>query len=92
MGSTATVFLHMHRNIKSKLHELNVSNESSLAIVEDIFGKSDGTTFHEGLVDAFFTQLEGMEDKWNNLECADNKELSKFFAGLRKTIVLLQAA
>ena len=48
-------FLHMRRNIKSKLHELNVSTGSSLAIVEDIFGKSDGTTFREGLVDASST-------------------------------------
>ena len=69
-----------------------------MAIVEDIFGKSDGTTFHEGLVDAsstgqFFSQLEGMEDKWNNLECAGTKQSSKFFAGLRKTkVVFLQAA
>ena len=82
-------FLHMRRNIKSKLHELNVSTGSSLAVVEDIFGKSDGTTFHEGLVDAsntgqFFSQLEGMEDKWNNLECADTKQPSNFFCWFKK--------
>ena len=82
-------FLHMRRNIKSKLHELNVSTGSSLAIVEDIFGKSDSTTFHEGLVDAsstgqFFSQLEGMEDNWNNLECADTKQPSKFFCWFKK--------
>lgn len=76
-------FLHMLRNLKSKLTECHVSSSSSMAIIADIFGRSDGTSFREGLVDAsnestFFTQLESMEKKWNKLENADSKQKPKF--------------
>ena len=77
-------FLHMCRNIKNKLNDLNVSTASSFIIMEHIFGKSDGTAFQEGLVDApdaeqFFVQLESTEDKWNELERVDTNQPSKFF-------------
>jgi heme/copper-type cytochrome/quinol oxidase subunit 4 len=32
-------FLHMRRNIKSKLHELNMTSSAILVIISDIFGK-----------------------------------------------------
>ena len=62
----------MRRNIKAKLGELHVTAASS-TIIADIFGKSDGTAFCEGLADApseavFYSQLETMEKKWNELE------------------------
>lgn len=77
-------FLHMRRNLKSKLNEYHVTSTSSSIIMADIFGKNDGTNFHEGLVDApnekaFFTQLENMKKKWNELEQGDSKQQPKFF-------------
>ena len=86
-------FLHMRRNIKSKLNDLHVSTASSFIIMEDIFGKSDSTTFQEGLVDApdaeqFFVQLESIEDKWNELERADTNQPPEFFGWFKKTKVL----
>lgn len=45
-------FLHMRRNLKTKLNELHITSASSSTILADIFGKVDGTTFQEGLVDA----------------------------------------
>ena len=77
-------FLHMRRNLKSKLSEYHVTSMSSLIILADIFGKNDGTNFHEGLVDAsnegeFFVELESMEKKWNEMEEADSKQQPKFY-------------
>lgn len=74
----------MRRNLKSKLSECRVSSKSCSIIIADIFGKNDGTNFHEGLVDAssetaFFGQLDSMQTKWNELEKADSKQNPKFF-------------
>ena len=82
-------FLHMRRNIKAKLNELNVSSASKSIILVDIFGKNDGTNFQEGLVDAaseglFYSQLESVEKKWNELELIDSKCEPKFFNWFQK--------
>ena len=78
-------FLHMCRNIKAKLREFFMTSASSTVIVADIFGKRDGTNFLEGLVDAssvadFFSQLQGMEKKCNDIEVADSKQDPRFFS------------
>ena len=79
----------MRRNIKTKLNELRITSASSSIILADIFGNIDGTNFQEGLVDAsnelkFFSQLEGMETKWNELEQTDSKQQPKFFNWFQK--------
>lgn len=46
-----TCFIHVRRNIKNKLHECNIPSQLSIEILDDIFGKTVGTTHVEGLVD-----------------------------------------
>ena len=82
-------FLHMRRNIKSKLNELRFTSASLSLVLADLFGMNDGTTFREGLVDAsdekdFFLKLKNMEKKWNYLEQKDSKQQTKFFCWFQK--------
>ena len=77
-------FLHMRRNIKSKLSDLNITPTSSAVILSDLFGKSDGTNFEEGLVDAedessFFSYLTEMEVKWKQLEQVEEPKFYDWF-------------
>ena len=47
-----TCFIHVRRNVKSKLHECDIPSQLSIEILDDVFGKTVGTTRVQGLVDA----------------------------------------
>lgn len=66
-------FLHFKRNVKEKLHDLGIPKNVSQEFLDDIFGKCDGSSKVEGLVDSssvqnFDQQLEALEDPWNARE------------------------
>ena len=44
--------IHVRRNITSKLTDLGIKECYRRVIIEDIFGKKEGTHMHEGLIDA----------------------------------------
>ena len=77
-------FIHMRRNIKTKLQDLKISASVSSVILGDIFGGSDGSSFQEGLVDAndevaFFTQLSDLKSKWEELEQVEEPKCFQWF-------------
>ena len=62
-----TCFIHVRRNIKDKLHEFAIPGTE---ILDDIFGKTIGSTHVEGLVDActgrdFQDKLQKLVTKWS---------------------------
>ena len=70
-----TCFIHVHRNVKDKLNECNISSHLVIEILDDVFGKKIGTLYIEGLVDAddtddFDAKLESLLTKWKSHEVA----------------------
>ena len=45
-------FIHLKRNISNKLKERGIPGKESSEFIANIFGKSCGSSFEEGLVDA----------------------------------------
>eukprot|EP00111_Clytia_hemisphaerica_P021678 TCONS_00063739-protein len=65
-------FIHSRKNVEQKLTDFGLSSCKS-TIVEDIFGKTEGTHRYDGLVhatdkDTFDALVESLKDKWDNLE------------------------
>ena len=62
-------FIHLKRNISDKLKERGIPGKESSEFIADIFGKSCGSSFEEGLVDAedakdFECRLSTCEEVW----------------------------
>lgn len=58
---------HLRRNIKEKLHELNIPQSVSKEFLADVFGTRTGTHFESGLADAesnksFFCKITGKSE------------------------------
>lgn len=63
-------FIHMKKNIESKLKENGLPSSISQEFISDIFGKNMGGIYEEGLVDAtssveFDCRLENCRNVWN---------------------------
>ena len=66
-------FLHMKRNIQSKLGERGLPSSVSVEFLSDIFGKHVCSRYEEGLVDSvssvdFESRLQNCKDVWNTRE------------------------
>ena len=67
-------FIHMKKNISTKLKDNGIPPSVSQEFVSDIFGKRSGGTYEEGLVDSadptdFDSCLQNFKDVWNTREC-----------------------
>ena len=67
-------FIHMKKNISTKLKDNGIPPSVSQEFVSDIFGKRSGGTYEEGLVDSadptdFDSRLQNCKDVWNTREC-----------------------
>lgn len=76
-------FIHLRRNISTKIHELRINEGTKKMILDDIFGKSVGSHHTEGLVDAisetiFDDLLDVMSKKWAMLDSSENGPLHTF--------------
>jgi hypothetical protein len=78
-------FIHCKKNITEKLKEYGVSSHVAEEFISDIFGKSVGSVYYEGLVDSvsdedFDSRLGRCKDVWNARESAWTKSSApKFF-------------
>lgn len=66
-------FLHVKRNILSKLKDRGIPSSVSEEFISDMFGKRIGDRYEEGLVDStsvadFHTRLQNCEETWNARE------------------------
>ena len=69
--------IHVRRNIISKLTDLGIKECYRRVIIEDIFGKKEGTHMHEGLIDAanskeYENGLKILQKKWKNMMPGDS--------------------
>ena len=67
-----TFTLHVRRNTKAKLQELGISGGPKLAILDDLFGKTEGSTYTEGLIDVSSCEMydqvfDSLVNKWMKL-------------------------
>ena len=65
--------IHMHQNVKDKLHALSIPKNIWKEFLSDIFGAQTGSHFEAGLIDeqsdiSFWESLRRLEEHWNNLE------------------------
>ena len=75
--------IHVHQNVKQKLHEYNIPSENCLEILNDIFGNKVGTTYIEGLVDAVDSndldeKVERLIAKWSHMELCSSSDMNGF--------------
>ena len=80
-----TCFIHVRRNIKDKLHECNIPSHLSIEILDDIFGKTMGTTRVEGLVDAcsgtdFQEKFHLLVEKWQDAALPSSADIDGFLS------------
>ena len=66
-------FLHVKRNIISKLKDRGISSSVSEEFISDMFGRRIGDRYEEGLVDStsvadFHTRLQNCKEIWNARE------------------------
>ena len=66
-------FIHFKGNIKAELKNRNISSAQQKFYMQEVFGKQEGTTKFNGLVDSESTQefnqnLEVLKNDWNNRE------------------------
>ena len=78
-----TCFIHVRRNIKEKLRDCCMSNESSDEILSDILGKKMGSVYVKGLVDAqdnkdFEVKMDKLIDKWRSFSQSSSSDLESF--------------
>ena len=78
-----TCFIHVRRNLKEKLVECNVPVDLSQRILDDVFGKTLGSVFVEGIVDAssdqdFQNKLEDMTQSWRNCDVPSAANVERF--------------
>ena len=71
--------LHFRRNIKAKLHDLNIQEDKQKIMISDIFGKQVAMQQIEGLLDSESTEefekgFEVLTKKWE----AEDGPLHKF--------------
>ena len=78
-------FLHVKRNILSKLKDRGIPSSVSEEFISDMFGKRIGDRYEEGLVDStsvvdFHTRLQNCEETWNarELSCQRPGQVSFF--------------
>ena len=69
--------IHVRPNITSKLTDLGIKECYRRVIIEDIFGKKEGTRMHEGLIDAanskeYENGLKILQKKWKNMMPGDS--------------------
>ena len=77
-----TCTLHVRRNTKAKLQELGISGGPKLAILDDLFGKTEGSTYSEGLIDVSSCKMydqvfDSLVNKWMKLGISSSA-LNKF--------------
>jgi len=80
-----TCFIHVRRNVKSKLNECNIPSCLTTEILDDIFGKKVGAVYIEGLVDAsdtddFDAKSENVLTKWRNSELTSTCDMEGFIS------------
>ena len=69
-----TCFIHVRRNVKDKLRLCCILAQLRTDILDDIFGKTVGTVYTEGLVDAndaidFQEKTSKMVESWRDCLC-----------------------
>ena len=83
--------LHFRRNIKAKLHDLNIQNDKQEIVISDIFGKQVAVQQIEGLLDSENTEefKEILMKKWDNMKAEDEplRKFGKWFYLYKSTIV-----
>ena len=75
-------FIHSNRNVEERLNTLPAREKN--IIIQDIFGKVEGTHKYEGLVHAADTEIfpevtESIKDKWNSTELPNLPAIHSWF-------------
>ena len=89
-----TCFIHDRRNIKNKLHECDIPSQLSIEILDDVFGKTVGTTRVEGLVDAcsesdFQEKLDEPVKKWQDATLSSSANIDSFLSWFQTKSVVI---
>ena len=90
-----TCFIHVRRNVKSKLHECDIPSQLSIEILGDVFGKTVGTTRVQGLVDAcsemdFQEKLDELVKKWQNATLSSSANIDSFLSWFQTKSVVIK--
>ena len=90
-----TCFIHVRRNVKSKLHECDIPSQPSIEILDDFFGKTVGTTRVQGLVDAcsemdFQEKLDELVKKWQNATLSSSANIDSFLSWFQTKSVVIK--
>lgn len=90
-----TCFIHVRRNIKNKLHECDIPSQLSIEILDDVFGKTVGTTRVEGLVDAcsetdFQERLDELAKKWQYATLPSSANIDSFLSWFQTKSVIIK--
>ena len=75
--------IHLRRNIKQQLHDLNFPVEHRRKVLDEIFGGRRGSVYLEGLIDAksaedFDLKLAALKPEWDQRECEQSGCVARF--------------
>ena len=75
--------IHLRRNIKQQLHDLNFPVEHRRKVLDEIFGGRRGSVYLEGLIDAKSAEdldlkLAALKPEWDQRECEQSGCVARF--------------
>ena len=89
-----TCSIHVRKNTKAKLQKLGIAEHPKYIILNDIFGKKEGSHYTEGLVDStnnsmYDAVFDSLVDNWKKLHISTSslEKFVKWFADYKSPVV-----